>query len=424
MPDFTPTLVIEDIATGNTWPIPCGPIDLSKYGAKPTIRAVVSDSVARMAWTCRRGGNAFADLGDWTDANKPFRLVPKDGSIKGLLSGECVITACPYSADKLPLADAKTVVLTIASGEVVVPPPSLPETKPTPVEQSKLIGRLKLSLSDLAHKVYADTKALIDPLKLAGLRVWFGTQDFASYKRDSEVAVALGYEAAGLSAIYCFAQDGMTPEKATNAPAWMVRAIGDLIAVYDANPATKGRTIRAEFGNEPDIKKNGVGQYWRGTIEQYRDASNAVYDAVKAKFGDRVQFIAAGFSWDVDTLAKIAPALKCDALAYHGYPPEIDDANMRRYVKFSDLCVSLGKPGIITEGSPGYGAAVKNGTKNLADWSKAWQKYLLRLEALPGITEVILFNAFDIGTQNSAGAVFTKDLKPTDAYAAVKAIVS
>lgn len=319
--------------------------------------------------------------------------------------------------------ESDTDALRVKFGVVAAQTPSLPETKPTPVEQPKLTGRLKRGLSDLAHKTYADTKALVDPLKLASLRVWFGTQDFANYKRDSEVAVALGYEAAGLSTIYCFAQDGMTPAKAKNAPAWMVKAVADLVAVYDANPATKGRTVRVEFGNEPDLKNSNVGQYWQGTIDEYANTLAAVYAVLKERFGNRVQVIAAGFSWDIDALEEVGPTLKCDALAFHGYPPEIDDTSMKRYVRFSDLCLSLGKPGIITEGSPGFGKAVKAGTKKLSQWAKAWQTYLLRLEALPGITEVILFNAFDIGTTNSAGAVFTRDLKPTESYEAVKAIV-
>ena len=405
------------------------------------------------------GGKVVGHLYNQTDRKNPEQARLANSGKGPILPSP--VPAGTYDLDlRLQGETPSARFIVVVRDKIVTPPPNTPPDKDddgSGVTTYKLTGAMALGLSDLAHTAYSAMKPLVDPLRLDSLRVWWDSKGFKGFgSPDDEFKNAQTYARGGFDPIYCCAQDGCTPDMFGRAAEYLCDATEFVVRQYDADPATKGKVVRWEVLNEPDLTLDDVDaagkvtkrkKYYTGTIAKYVEQLRAVYVALKAKFGARVQVIAAGFSWDIDALESIEEQLRhaCDAIAFHGYPKSLGKAEMDKYVRVVALARRIGKLAIVTEGSPGYGkrrkgfieAAAKHRKAGraaeaaeqdelaadvLIQWAVDWPKYLVALELI-GVDECILFNAYDIGTTNSAGAMFDAKHQPTPSYERVKAAV-
>jgi hypothetical protein len=359
---------------------------------------VHAQDAKKNTWAIYRGGQ------NWT-------VSAEDTRIKSL-----VVEHRPVAGQQK--AESLWVPVNVWARQADAEPPAKPDSTPT------LSGKMELSICSLTGIAWSKIKPLAAPLKLNSTRIWLNTNDFDAPARPNTARV-LEYEAAGINGLWCMAQGGATPAMAKNAVPWTLAALDLLVSGYDANPATAGKTIRIEWGNEPDLEKQNVGEYWRGTINEWANVFSDVCKATKDKYGTRVQVTAAGFSWDISKLISVFPMIAnagADAIGFHGYPRDMSAGALKPYKTFADLAHSRGLLAHVTEGSPGYGTAVKAGKRTMAEWVRDWPTYLIALEAA-GVDECWAFNAQDINTTNSAGALFDKNWNPTASYVAVLSAV-
>ena len=78
--------------------------------------------------------------------------------------------------------------------------------------------------------------------------------------------------------------------------------------------------------------------------------------SLKQLYGERVKVISAGFSWDIESFAKSAPAMTscCDYFGFHGYQ-KLNQDWKGFYRRFQSICYGQKKPAAYTELSRGYG---------------------------------------------------------------------
>lgn len=334
------------------------------------------------------------------------RIVPKGYVVSNNTDGYVVVTVSPGQTVEVSIG-TKTVAAAQTDSSPI--PPAVTPDKTDP--GTKLIHRLKIGIHDLVDRVYDQTIARLFGLDTGA--VWV-TPNFDSYSRDNEAERAMTYERAGISMLWRVAGTKISPADAKiKGPVWCLKFVADMIAMYDADPVTRGRVIRFEWLNEPEQK-----DYFLGTPEEYADSLDAVYAAVKAKYGDRVLIYSAGWSYSISTFEGLAARLakSCDRFGFHGYPHSTSTDALNIYTRFNAQCVKYGKPGCITEGAPGAGTA--------AERAVMWPVYLQTLDSLAGIEEVIIFAARPKGYTNGAGAPFDMSWNLTDCGRAIAGAVA
>lgn len=283
---------------------------------------------------------------------------------------------------------------------------------------------MRIGIVDLMRRDHTLVADHIAPLHITDSREWIDTSNFGTY-RPRNLARHAAYSAAGIAPTFCFAQSGLTPAivSAGDVAAWTAAAITDL------RRQLGGAAFRIELGNEINLlDSDGRGHYWNvpawdrdQRIDVYIQRVQApMYRAIKA-IDPTIECIAPAFSWDCAALETHADALLeyADVLAFHPYPNGITTIALERVARSVEVAHRRRRRIAFTEAQLNYGKSLRDGRVTINQWGRDLETFIMHCAAA-GVDEFHYFVAYDAGTTNSPGALFTSSGGATPMYHAFK----